>query len=517
MDADLMSQTGAAQAQSGEGERAQSTTASSAAQSQPQPPAQPPAQSQAQAPDLVSSLSSWWGGLSKSATASLEQARTNLESSSRGLVQAARDELHRFEQSLEQAQAQAQAQSKAKQSSSSSSSAAPQGEETAGGAGTGAKGKGKARAQEVEEGDAAGYALDGDDIEGGAGANVTTVDANGDIVGGSDPVQGPGSPRASRRSFNGGADNDDQERGKDAAGPDAKGQAEGQAQSQSFDLDRSIEQQLARASSLFSQLTTSIQNDPRVRNLQTSLTALGKQAGERVSAVGAGTGAGAASAAEDGSKEGAAAADGSAAKAGSGDLLSSLSTTIQSSLPHLSWQESQALAEKYWHKSEEFAKEIVHEVRGLAEDLVQVVPPPGGEAGAGAAEGKSSREVGEKSKGNSQTGAQGEQLAAEVVFDAEKPSAAPKAPASKETAAAAAAPAPAAPASTADAAAVPKSADALQTATLPPTGGWGDSDDDSSAAPAKTAAAASGKAAPGKEVAVGKEKADDEDEDSDWE
>lgn len=444
MDADLVSQSATAQAPAdvpaaqAPNERSAPSSSSSAAAEQ-HAPSDPQAQGavgiDADVKDIVTNFSSWWGGFSKQTAQTFEAASKQVQSSSKQIMQAARSELERFEQSLEEAQKKATEESRAE---------SREGEDDAGAtaaAGLSGKGKGKARHVDADEA-AAGH----DD---GTEESVATVDANGDVVGGIDPARGPGSPRTSTS---------------DGAG---------------FDLDRTIEQQLGRASALFSQFTQSVQNDPRVKNLQSSLANIGKSASTEV----------------EGEK-----ADG---QPRTGDMLSNLSKTIQSNLPHLTWNESQALAEKYFHKSEAFAKEVVNEVRGLAEDLVQITPP----------EGKGSGVVSEKAT---------EQQAEAIVFDAadsapEEKTAAMTSP-TKQTSASRTTPA---------AKATPErktqQPDALQTSTLPPTGGWGESDDEATpttaTAPARdlSATAAKTRSTAGKKASERKGDDGDGDEDSDWE
>ncbi|KDN45086.1 hypothetical protein K437DRAFT_125819 [Tilletiaria anomala UBC 951] len=476
MDADIVSQGAAAQCTSeqsdatkGGGVYATATGASSSSSAD--------AGTSEATTDLVAGLSSWWGGISKISAEKFETARANIQTQSKELVRVAKDELQRFEQSLEEAQKRARKESK---SGAISVTSATQGD-------TGDKSKGKGKARQVD-----GDAVDGDKekgsqrersgiargeegIEQGGGDNVAMVDANGDIVGGSDPSRGPGSPATT-----------------------------------TFDFD--IEQRLVHASALFSNLAKSLQNDPRVQSIQRSLVGISsdasQQQGQQVSIDGA-------------EKEGSTLAESTP--------ISNLSSTIQSSLPHLSWAQSQALAEKYWSKSEEFAKEVIKEVKDIAGEFVQVLPPEkqvSDEKAAGKQqEGK--RQKSQKSKAD------------DIVFDADKDGGLEDISGALERAAA---PTPLKPETSKSKAdfdwdapenGKSDSAFGLQTSTGPPTGSWGDSDDEVparavSAAPGRTASeVVTAKAGVGKDASSGGEAAESQskakeatkhdDEDSDWE
>ena len=396
--------------------------------------------------NLVNNLSSWWGSLStRPLGETLEAARKNVQESTTGFVKAAQSELHRFEQSLEEAQKKARDDVKAGSAASKQRRVSEEGVEAGQGKG---KGKGRANEEEIarekepesEEGD------EEDDEE-----QVAMVDANGDLVGGRDPVRGPKSPSS--------------------------------ATSGSFEL----EQQLEKASELFSSFTKSFQSDPRIQSIQKSLV----QAGNSVQAQ---------------LKQATGSIEGDQTQS-----TKAITSSIQSSLPHLSWAQSQALAEKYWTKSEEFAKELVQEVK----ELVQVLPPEHEEA---------------------QVTGEIKEAKGDLVFDAspteDEPAAMPsaakvRAPATSASSVAtpAASERSAEPSTAAKVAAKVEtqpddngptesnSANGLQTFTRPPGDTWDDSDEETTPPASEKAIEPAKTEEKGKKASKGA----DEDEDSDWE
>ncbi|PWN99921.1 hypothetical protein FA09DRAFT_328070 [Tilletiopsis washingtonensis] len=60
---------------------------------------------------------------------------------------------------------------------------------------------------------------------------------------------------------------------------------------------------------------------------------------------------------------------------GQRQLLPSLVSSIQASLPHLDLKQSEALAKRYWDQSQLLAKDVGVEVKAMMGDLVKVVPP----------------------------------------------------------------------------------------------------------------------------------------------
>lgn len=108
-------------------------------------------------------------------------------------------------------------------------------------------------------------------------------------------------------------------------------------------------------SSLFSKLTS----DPRLVQLQHSLTSTLQSVSTPTA----------------GSKE-LKGADGSGkAPINLQDSLSKLSLTIQSHLPHLDLKESQQLASRYIQATESFAKEVQSDMKEFVGELVRIVPP----------------------------------------------------------------------------------------------------------------------------------------------
>lgn len=68
--------------------------------------------------------------------------------------------------------------------------------------------------------------------------------------------------------------------------------------------------------------------------------------------------------------------DGEQTQAGQRQVLPSLVSSIQASLPHLDLKQSEALAKRYWDQSQMLAKDVGVEVKAMMGDLVKVVPPP---------------------------------------------------------------------------------------------------------------------------------------------
>ena len=62
------------------------------------------------------------------------------------------------------------------------------------------------------------------------------------------------------------------------------------------------------------------------------------------------------------------------------ESLSKLSLTIQSHLPHLDLKESQQLATRYLHATESFAREMQSDMKDFVGELVRIVPPEGEDA-----------------------------------------------------------------------------------------------------------------------------------------
>ncbi|KAK0541338.1 hypothetical protein OC842_000043 [Tilletia horrida] len=322
----------------------------------------PPPTLEAEISQLTSSLTSWWGSVTKQSQATLDQARTHIQKQG-GILNAAKSEWSKLEEHLNDAQKRARdaafspadeaVDAEKKSSSGPGPVPAPSEDDileaSAQASSADKKGKGRAQPNPAIEGDEDGAqksersARQEDDVPQMISADGTAIfDA------------ALPSPRTG-----GGAHN------RNSASIDLNAVAkEAQVQATQF---------ANNASSFFSRIGTQLASDPRVANLQKSLVgSLGTNA--------AGQGQGEAAAGvetektEGGARSARTTADGSTA-----------SGSAQNALP--SWSTTQALARKYWAEAEAVARDVGRDVRDLVNEVVQVVPPSETEHASGASGG----------------------------------------------------------------------------------------------------------------------------------